>query len=189
MKEVTSINIVCLGNWNKRIFTPNWVATKLFELGENVKFQGVLNPQEMEFGFSNKDVLLLPKDNVLEIKLAKINEESKAFSGVLLNRILTLLPHTPIKAIGINIRYSFNKTEEYKILETLNQINCQLNDFSTNQIRFSKDLDNCQLNIITDMSKKKYFVNFNYHYVQFRKFNEAIINEKVDLTNKIIEDE
>ena len=189
MKEVASINIVCLGNWNKRIFTPNWVSANLFKLDENVQFQGVLNPEEMEFGFTNKDVLLLPKDNILEIKLDKINEESKAFGGVLLNRILTLLPHTPIKAIGVNIRYAFGKTEKYKIVETLNQINCQLNDFSTNQIKFSKNSDDCQLSIITDITEKEYFVNFNYHYIQMSKSNEAIINEKVADSIKVIGNE
>lgn len=41
MKELTSINIVCLGNWNRRIFTPSWVASNLFET-ENYTYSRIL---------------------------------------------------------------------------------------------------------------------------------------------------
>ncbi|OQX76809.1 MAG: hypothetical protein B6D64_09240 [Bacteroidetes bacterium 4484_276] len=189
MKEVVSINILCPGNWNKRIFTPNWVSTNLFGLGPNIQFHGIVNTDEMEFGYTHKDVLLLPKDNVLEIKLDKINDGSKAFAGVLLKRILSLLPHTPIKAVGINISYSFIKTENYQIVEALNQINCKLSGFRTNQIKFFKNLDDCQLNIITDISDKFFIVNFNYHYIQINKLDENIINSRIADSKSIIENE
>ncbi|MEA3494590.1 MAG: hypothetical protein U9R42_00985 [Bacteroidota bacterium] len=189
MKEVASINILCLGNWNKRIFTPKWVSENLFELDQDQQIHGIVNTDEMEFGYTHKDVLLLPKDNVLEIKIEKINKDSKEFSGVLLNRIINLLPHTPIKAIGINIRYSFTKDESYHLVKTLNQIKCKLNNFETNQVKFSKSNNNCKLNIITDISETTFLVNFNFHYKSLNEFDENIVNIKIAETKKIIGNE
>ena len=75
MNNIFSINIMCLGNWNKKIFTPSWVATNLFELKEN-KIDAFFNPNEMDMGFKLEDVALFPKDTSVEIKLDEINEKS-----------------------------------------------------------------------------------------------------------------
>src|SRR6056297_3146666 len=131
MNNILSINIMCLGNWNKKIFTPSWVAANLFELKEN-KIEAFFNPNEMDMGFKLEDVSLFPKDTSVEIKLDKINDKSIELSGKLLNRLLALLPHTPLRAIGVNVRYKFNNKEDTPIVEKINKISCKLDDFSTN---------------------------------------------------------
>jgi len=193
MDNIFSINIMCLGNWNKKIFTPSWVATNLFELKEN-KIEAFFNPNEMDMGFKLEDVSLFPKDTSVEIKLDKINDKSIELSGKLLNRLLALLPHTPLRAIGVNVRYKFNNKEDTPIVEKINKISCKLDDFSTNQIKFSKELDKSQLNIITDFQGTEYIVNFNFHhnlghYPEGFDFSDNIIFDKIQTAKKIIENE
>ena len=193
MNNIFSINIMCLGNWNKKIFTPSWVATNLFELKEN-KIDAFFNPNEMDMGFKLEDVALFPKDTSVEIKLDEINEKSIELGGKLLNRLLALLPHTPLRAIGINVRYKFENKEDIPIVKKLNKISCKLDDFATNQIKFSKELKKSQLNIITDFQGNEYIVNFNFHhnlghYPEGFDFSDNIIFDKIETTKKIIENE
>jgi len=193
MNNVFSINIMCLGNWNKKIFTPSWVAANLFELKEN-KIEALFNPNEMDMGFKLEDVSLFPKDTSVEIKLDEINNKSIELGGKLLNRLLALLPHTPLRAIGVNIRYKFENKEDIPIVKKLNKISCKLDDFVTNQIKFSKELEKSQLNIITDFKGNEYIVNFNFyhnlgHYPEGFDFSDNIIFNKMETTKKIIENE
>lgn len=191
MKEIEGINIVCPGSWNKRLFTPAWVATNLFELEKN-EIQAVFNPFELDMGYPHNGVVLLPKDNSLEIKFEKINDETKKYGITLLNQIITLLPQTPIRAIGFNIRYLFKKEEDVPFVEKLNQINCPLNDFHTSQVKFTKYFDEYQLNIIVDLNEEEYPVNFNFHYKfsdlpEGFNFGENILFDKIKTTQNVIE--
>jgi hypothetical protein len=193
MKEIFSINIICLGNWNKKIFTPAWVATNLFKLKEN-KIEAVFNPNELDMGFKMKDIALFPKDTSVEIKLEQINDETKILSGQLLNQLLNLLPHTPIHAIGINIRYRIKKDEELPLVKKLENIKCGLDDFNTNQIKFSKNNSEYQLNVIVDFKEFEYFVNFNFHhdlthYADGFSFSDTIINNRIEISKNIVENE
>jgi hypothetical protein len=184
---------MCLGNWNKKIFTPTWVATNLFELKEN-KIEAFFNPNELEIGYKLEDVVLFPKDTSIEIKLEKINDESKKKGGQLLNKLLSLLPHTPLKAIGINVRFKFNDNEDIPIVRKINKMHCKLDDFITSQIKFSKELEKSQLNIITDLKKNEYIINFNFHhnlrhYPEGFAFDDRVIFNKIEIAKKIIENE
>ena len=194
MKEINSLNIICPGSWNKRIFTPAWVASNLFELEKN-EIEVAFNPAEMDMGYSyNNKVVLFPRDNSIEIKVNVIDEESKIFSVNLINKILSLLPQTPIRALGFNIRYVFKKDEDYPIVNRMNQIICNYDEFSTNQIKFSKEFDNYQLNLITEIKANEYIINFNFHhrlehFPEEMIFDEEAINKKIEETQNIINDE
>ncbi|MFW6047261.1 MAG: hypothetical protein ACOCP4_05705 [Candidatus Woesearchaeota archaeon] len=193
MDDIFSINIMCLGNWNKKIFTPSWVAANLFELKEN-KIEAFFNPNEMEMGYKLEGVTIFPKDTSVELKLDEINDKSIKLSGKLLNRLLTLLPHTPLRAIGVNVRYKFDKKKDIPIVNKINRISCKFDDFATNQIKFSKELEKTELNIIIDFQGNEYIVNFNFHhniehYPEGFDFNDNIIFDKIGTTKKIIENE
>jgi len=190
MKDIFSVNIICLGNWNKKIFSPTWVASNLFELKEN-KIEAFFNPNELDIGFKLNDVVLFPKDTSLEIKLDNINEGAIELSGKLLNKILSILPHTPVKAIGVNIRYRFNKDKSNDIVKKLNTVQCKINDFETNQIKFSKKYEKFQLNIIADLNPNDYLINFNFHY-DFNlypdgfSFSDKVVFDNIEITKKLI---
>jgi len=193
MKEAYSINILCLGDWNKKIFNPKWVGRNLFEL-ESDEIQAFFNPNEMEIGYVNNGVALLPKNSAVEIKLDSISEESKKYSGILLNKILSLLPHTPIRAIGFNFRYEFHNEEANSIVQKLNSLQCQYNEFTANQIKFSKEFERYQLNIIAEMKADAYNVNLNFHhsfnhYPEGFAFTDDAVLAMFQESQKIIENE
>jgi hypothetical protein len=186
MGNIISLNIILLGNWNKRIFSPKWVNTNIFGIAEGSKYQGLINPEEMEFGYLHNDIAILPRSNSLEIKLEKFNENTINQGGVILEKILQLLPHTPIKAIGINIRYKFLKKDNNKIVNSLRELKCSFSDFLTKQIKFSKNLEDCQLNIITDIGTEDFIVNFNFHFIQTSAINKNVLASKLQISKKLI---
>jgi hypothetical protein len=186
MDNIISLNIILLGNWNKRIFSPKWVNTNIFCLEEGSKYQGLINPEEMEFGYLHNDIVLLPRSSSLEIKLEKYNENTINQGGVILEKILQLLPHTPIKAIGINIRYRFLRKDNNKIVNSLRELKCSFSDFQTKQIKFSKNLEDCQLNIITDIGTEDFTVNFNFHFIQTSVIDKNVLVSKLQISEKLI---
>lgn len=193
MNNIFSINIICLGNWNKKIFSPTWVASNLFELKEN-KIEAFFNPSELDIGFKLNDVVLFPKDASVEIKLDKISDDAIELSGKLLNKILSILPHTPIKAIGINIRYKFNKDENNDLVSKLNTVKCKIDEFETNQVKFTKKFEKFQLNLIADINPKDYLVNFNFHYDYSLypdgfTFSDKIVFDNIETTKELIKND
>lgn len=186
MFEPYSINIICVGSWNKKIFTPNWVSNNLFNLPQGKEFKGIFNPEELEFGFLHQGVVVIPKDSGLEIKLEQINEKTKVYSIELLNKILTLLPQTPIKASGINIRFKIPKTSKNKLVTTLNKANCKYHDFELKQVKLVKITTDYQINIISDFLDDKYQINFNFHYNNKIIFDNQVINTHLEQSKKVL---
>lgn len=186
MIEPNFINILCLGNWNKKIFTPNWVSSTLFNLPQGKEFQGVVDPTEFEFGFLYEQLLVLPKDNSLEIKLETINKTTVEYAPELLNRILTLLPHTPIKGIGINIKFDIFKDSNSKFISSLNNTCCTYDDFSLKQVKFVKPFQDFTINLIADILEDKYQINFNFHYKSLKEFDKQFIANHIIEANKIL---
>ncbi|MFC2086698.1 hypothetical protein ACFLSA_00840 [Bacteroidota bacterium] len=99
-----------------------------------------------------------------------------------------LLPHTPLRAIGINIVYKFNRTDDYFMIKTMNSLRCQMNDFELDQMKFTKRFDNYQLNIITTIENEQFSINFNYHYVNVTMFIKDIEANKIDIISNKISD-
>ncbi len=161
MQTINSINIVAIGNWNKRIFTPNWVSQFLFK-SENT-LEGLINQDEVELGYKCDGITIFPKDSVLEIGIEKLDLCSKAIE--ILNQILKELPHTPIKAIGFNIRYEFGKDcVLYKFIEKTPSFSEEFNFSSIKYFKpYSKYIFNIEIG--SKMPKEDIgVVNFNYHY-------------------------
>lgn len=103
MKYIDSINIVCLGNWNKKIFVPAWVASNLFELDKDSSMEAFFNSNELDVGYKVNNVLVFPKDNTIEIKPDNLENSTIAVANRVLNNLISLLPHTPIKATVLNV--------------------------------------------------------------------------------------
>jgi hypothetical protein len=168
---LAELNIVCLGKWNKRIFTPPWVSANLFGNSEQ-QIAGVVNPVEVEITYSRGALSLTAKDNALEIKVAtqptdkdfvaKLESASK-----LLNRALELLPQTPITGVGFNVRYIVPSNFESNFFASIKKSFVPLNDsFLPTSTRFTKQIQpdkflNC---IVEPMGPSEYMLTFNLHY-------------------------
>lgn len=109
MKTISSI--VCIGHWNVRIFTPNWVYKYVFniqnEKSMDVKLQN--NSSSVQYRYDAIDFSV--SDNKLELKTNSddkriLNEIERIFKNITI-----LLNHTPIFAIGYNIVCDLDETE------------------------------------------------------------------------------
>lgn len=187
MKKPRRITIICLGNWNKKIFNPGWIDLHLFDKKNTPnEIEGLISPQDLEFGFKFNNISLFPKDTALEIELNNFDNQTKQYACDILIRILESLPHTPIRAIGFNIRFEFSKSDKNELVEALRNNSCSLPNFMLTQSKFSKDYDDFQLNIIADNLKDKYLVNFNFHFTDFKSFSKDTISDQIEIAKKII---
>lgn len=182
--DLKQTSITVIGNFNPRIFTPLWVQENLFEKNEIV--QGMINFDDMDFAFKYKNIIIIPKYHSLEIVLEGYTEKGVQKITHILLKILELLPQTPIKTIGINFRYSFMKNENYKILDTLIQHNCNLDGYELSQIKHSQKRENYSLNIISTVEKDLVKLVFNYHYIKTVPTNYHLIKEHYLETKTII---
>lgn len=170
--NINSANFVILGNWNKKIFTPDWVKKFLFEVPKEIELQGIFNFEDLDLGFSYQDLILMPKENSLEISLKQFTEENIKTATQLLMKLFNLLPHTPIKALGFNIKYIANKNEKNELINISDQIFSSSKKMPLTQIKFTEDKDKYLLNIIVDNLNENLLLNFNFHYNQISELNE-----------------
>lgn len=161
------VQVIIVGSWNRRIFTPEWVKA-LFGIPPNENLEGLVNFDEMAFAFKYKGIVLMPKANQLELKFETYTEEAALFCSKLIVRILELLPQTPLRALGVNISYLFASKllTDVPILRKLSAMKCEpLDGFKLYEIRQTKDYSDCKLNLICDYrSPDTMNVNFNFHY-------------------------
>ena len=111
--------IFIIGNWNPRIFTPAWIKTKLFELKPTDEIEGLVNFDDMDFAFRHNNITIVPKYNILEITTENVSVEINNEIANIITKIFELLPQTPVKALGINLKYNFEKADTNNFIDLL----------------------------------------------------------------------
>lgn len=181
------INIVCIGVWNNKIFTPSWVANNAFRIqNPDEELQGIFNPDDMLFGYQYKNISIFPKSSALEIELSDFGIKTTEFAITVYNNIITVLPHTPKKATGINIIYNFNKNIKCSLIDNLNIPQSLFLDYTINRLILSKPFEFGHSNIIISIMSDNYIVEFNYHFVKNDKIDIDFINKYINVTQKIL---
>lgn len=107
----TTASIVCVGKWNPRIFTPNWVASNVFELPEGASMQINLDEESMALTYINNTVSFSVSETSLIISSPVNNIETLNYIDTIFKRIVSMLSHTPISAIGYNINLDLDNEE------------------------------------------------------------------------------
>ena len=97
-------NIVLLGGWNRSIFTPQWVASSLGEVDE-VGFQLAVDDPNLPFQIFFRDYVLTVRSDRLQLHSTIVSDESLRGTKDLAVRLLGMLPHTPISALGVNFAW------------------------------------------------------------------------------------
>ena len=97
-------NIVLVGGWNRHIFTPQWVASSLAD-GADPSFQLALDDPRLTFRISFGDSVLIVSSDRLQLHSTIVGDNSLAASTDLALRLLTMLPHTPVSALGVNFAW------------------------------------------------------------------------------------
>jgi hypothetical protein len=184
--QVSQVSTVILGSWNPRIFKPLWIKTNLFGLTDIKDLQGMVNFDEMEFGFQYHGIHLFPRTNLIEINFEGYDNEKANLASSTIIKILELLPQTPLKALGVNIRYILDKKTEIPFVKTISKINCNYLEFDLTQIKQTRSHKDYQINIISDILKDSIQTNFNFHYPNIAPFSSDFIMLHYKESQKIL---
>ncbi|MCA4897463.1 MAG: hypothetical protein ACK514_01020 [Bacteroidota bacterium] len=184
--QPVQVSTVIVGSWNPRIFTPSWIKTNLFGLTDGQEIQGMVNFEEMDFGFQHQGVLLFARPNLVEVNFDGYERKKAELASTAVIRILELLPQTPIKALGVNIRYILNRKDTSPLVTAINNTQCTFGEFQLNQIKQTSERKNYQINIISDIFKDSIQANFNFHYSKIAPFEPNFINVHFEETQKIL---
>lgn len=170
MDTLKSIVIALVGDWNIKIFTPNWVMKELFDLPEEgseilVRFNAELQPV-----FEHQNVLLIPTEKFVEIKLARIGDDEIQLANVIAVKLITALPFTPKLAVGFNYRLERECDIKDLKIEGIGE------GFDATEVKFTREDENYKINIIINCNQANQ-VLYNFHYKDFTQIKEDDIQE------------
>lgn len=187
MQPVKVSNVI-LGSWNPRIFTPSWIKTNLFGLSKGQEIQGMVNFDEMNFGFGYNGITILARTNLVEVNFDQFDDQKAELASSTIIKILELLPQTPIKALGVNIRYTLDSKIKGSFVSSIRETKCNFGEFELNQIRQTAIKNKYQINIISDINSESIQTNFNFHYSKIAIFEPDFIIKHFEETQKILTD-
>jgi hypothetical protein len=100
-------NIVVLGAWNRAILTPAWIGQTVLGLPQDAPVE-VLVPLDglAPFQVRHQGVSVVPIAGQLLVQLDEPTEALLARAMEATRKAINDLPRTPLRACGINIRYS-----------------------------------------------------------------------------------
>lgn len=162
----SSVNVIILGGWNLNIFTPKWIANKLLK-EEKVQIEFAIN-KSAPTRFTGSGIRVIPMFDRLMIM--PVNNEDATLEKIkeVVIELMTLLPHTPVSAFGIN--FGFIEPEpEPELLKYFNLDDNEgyLQDFEEiKQIEIKRSLikDGLHVNISLAKVDSQVNIDFNYHF-------------------------
>lgn len=106
-------SIVIVGRWNPHIFTPTWVKQNLCMSGESevalaIPVDDPDAPNQLAF----EGIRLYPSRTKLDIRPDQPTIEGMLKSAGVATKVLDLLGHTPISAVGVNFGFAEPKAHE-----------------------------------------------------------------------------
>lgn len=164
------LSIVCLGKWNKRIFTPAWISSNVLKNDPKNPIEGTINPVDIEITYAFKGIAITAKDHSLDISIIDAGnktEEKINLATEIFNQILKLLPQTPINAVGFNFKVVINKdTPETPFISKIKKSFIGLDaEFRPSNFKYSNKLsDNKVLNYIIEQKNEQLIITINLHY-------------------------
>jgi hypothetical protein len=174
MEEILEArSIVLNGGWNTRILTPDWLDKKLFQMGE-LELQFPFDPT-MPIIISDKDrMTLIVSNSRLILRPKTLSEELLIFIADSAEKLVSILPYTPLTAIGIN--FGFKETSLPESINTYLERTAQFGLSKISGIKnrttitikrsllLSRNYDSRTLNFEITKTIDSHEVNFNFNY-------------------------
>lgn len=101
----TGFNILIVGRWNPSIFSPPWIRKNIVDDQTEVALAMAISDPAAPPRLSFSTTLLFPNRQLLDFRATELTLEAFQATGEVASKIVGLLPHTPISAIGINFRF------------------------------------------------------------------------------------
>ena len=162
-------SVVVVGKWNRYILTPGWVSKKIFRQ-EKIEVQFPVNKPELAPRYiSQNNIIFMPAiHNSKFIAQQPYDDEMLVKMSAHVKRLVTILEHTPVSAIGVNFGFeedshNFGQLDMFTIIESDKFLD---KGFITNSTEIKRQLpiDNHFLNLSVVYSKNKIHFDFNFHY-------------------------
>ena len=101
---VTEWTVVAVGSWNLAILNPDWFAKNVFDINQlNVEL--ILENFAPRLRFVHDDAIVIPSSDRVIIGSRRPTDSSLVACDRAMNKLLELLPVTPIAAVGVNFGY------------------------------------------------------------------------------------
>jgi hypothetical protein len=166
--DVRAPIVVLAGDFNAAIFQLGWVGTHLFGMPEGAEIQAQEVVIQADVGLLQLLFLEGVALNVTptRIELFAVDSQPATLSKVeeVLGRIVEVLPHTPIRAIGCNFQYTDAEPDPtvMDLFDTPEAIEAEYR-VTARQASVQVELDNSILNFTRASSGNAVRFIFNYH--------------------------
>jgi len=169
------LNIV--GSWNPAILNPNWLSNNVFHVDTVSIEMGLLQPGGIQVSITANNVNIIPYKDRVMIRPLNYESETLDLCDNYARELLTLLPHTPIAAAGVNMSFVLKEDYPDKLIQLFEDDDEGeiTNDFASIQQKvYSRKLllshrQNVELNykVIYDnisLANENISLEFNYHH-------------------------
>jgi hypothetical protein len=191
--------IVLIGRWNVSIFNPEWLGKNLFDNKELL----VDFPMEpgLPLRITGDNVLMIPHSDRIVFGAKEGTDAYLHHMEALALKLLGILPHTPVMAVGVNFGYEVEPIPEeirsaFKNPHAEKFVTYELETLSKS-FKWGCKHDDQIVNMEFELSGDKLLVKFNFHsdsqdtdkaieairdrVVVHRAFTESILDEVYDL--------
>lgn len=182
-----NFTIVVVGNWNVSIFSPEWVGKNIFDR-KSITLEVGIEP-ELPRRLTVDDVVVIPQSSRLMVTLSKIDDITLKRMEDAVCKILQLLSHTPVSAVGVNFGYRVRPVTEnfcanipVLLAEKLASEGLAIESYETKWTVGYERERKAVLNLSVEMAKDEAALKFNFHS-NTKNTGEAIesIKDKVIL--------
>lgn len=165
-KEEMGFNILILGRWNPAVLSPQWIRNNIID--SEVSFAIPIDDSGAPSRLSFSNIHLFPTRRYLDARPTDVQENAFTTVGEIVSKILALLSHTPISAVGINFRFievahTENLAPNFQFDDAA-KISHDKYSLLTSSINRSFRLENDdKLNLSLIYDGKEMSVEFNFH--------------------------
>ena len=171
--------LVITGAWNPPIFQPPWAAKHLFGVpeGDQIRVNQMIRvgPSEPLAVSYIDDVGYRVAQSRVEIYVNAMERRFIRNCEEVCVRLLESLPHTPIRAFGVNFFFVEDDPSDL-LLDSLQVTDSLAEEYQilSQELKASIPIDNdCELNLTRQPSGSSVVFNFNFHHENFSELNRV----------------
>lgn len=97
-------NVVAIGAWNVRLFTPEWLSKNIFGT-KTLNIEMGIGAGIQAWRFVSEDAIFLPAESQIICGVRKADKASLIKAEGYVSKALELLSHTPVVGVGINLAF------------------------------------------------------------------------------------
>jgi len=182
MDKFQKFNIVSLGNWNPKVFTPSWIGQYIFSIQPGSKIDGLLDPENIELNYKYDDITLAPRANSIELSTESIDKTKEGRIFEFYKNVLQSLPFTHIKAVGVNYYYVFEVGDHPNLDKMLMEKDGV--ELQVTRIVLTKNYTDFVLNVIVERGNDgslKLILNFHFQKCKnMESYNQKFFDDEVN---------